>query len=246
MSSSSKAHAGGLCTALFELSALPSTATVATWARRFGANADGRLGFDCPRYPADTCIGFRQCFQRLFLIPHGVHSLSDFRSSTTCWSTPWCASDHTLCLTSPVGATDPSFFTFLSPAFFFWWFTFSLAVYCFFIRFAATVGFESSNFRFSPRFVPEGPPPGRSFLSLKSSSAQVTVLTASNHSPSSTYSPCESRRNASTGSSSSIVFLQAIPVTLAWISRFSISIKNLATSARYLTDPISRGDFSAS
>jgi len=58
MSSSSKAHAGGFCTARFELSPLPSTATVATWGRRFGANADGRLGFDCPRYTADTCIGF--------------------------------------------------------------------------------------------------------------------------------------------------------------------------------------------
>jgi len=120
MSSSSKAHSGGLCTARFKLSPLPSTPTVATWRRRFGANADGRLGFDCPPYTADTCIGFRQCFQRWFLIPHRVHSLSDFCLATTFWSTPRCASYHTVCLTSPVGDTNPSFFTFLSPAFFFW------------------------------------------------------------------------------------------------------------------------------
>jgi len=119
-------------------------------------------------------------------------------------------------------------------------------VYCFFTRLAATVGFESSNFRFSPCVVPEGPPPQRSLRSLKSSSALVTVLTASNHFPSSTYSLCESRRNASMGGSSSIICLQAIPVTLAWMLRFSISIKNLATSPRYLTDPISRRDCSAS
>ena len=48
MSSSSKAQAGGLCTARFKLSPWPSTATVATWGRRFGANADCRLGVDCP------------------------------------------------------------------------------------------------------------------------------------------------------------------------------------------------------
>jgi len=60
MSSSSKAQAGGLCTARHELSPWPSTATVATWGRRFGVNADCHLGFDCPRYIADTCIGFRQ------------------------------------------------------------------------------------------------------------------------------------------------------------------------------------------
>jgi len=58
-------------------------ATMATWGRRFGANADCRLGFDCPRYMADTCIGFRQYFQVWFFIPHEVHSLSDFRLSTT-------------------------------------------------------------------------------------------------------------------------------------------------------------------
>jgi len=45
MSSSSKAQAGGLCTARFELSPLRSTATVATRGHRFGANAEGRLGF---------------------------------------------------------------------------------------------------------------------------------------------------------------------------------------------------------
>jgi len=106
--------------------------------------------------------------------------------------------------------------------------------------------FASSNFLFSPCVLPEGPHPGRAFLSLKSSSARVTVRTASNHSPLSTYSRCQSRRNASTGSSSSIIFLQAIPVTLAWILRFSISIKNWAPSPRYLTDTISRRDFSAS
>jgi len=83
MSSSSKAHAGGLCAASFELSPLPSTATLATWGRRFGANADGRLGFDFPRYTADTCIGFRPCFQRWFLIPYRLHSLSHLRLSTT-------------------------------------------------------------------------------------------------------------------------------------------------------------------
>ena len=83
MSSSSNAQARGLCTARFELSPFPSTATVATWGRCFGANADGRLGFDCPRYTADTCISFRQCFQRWYLIPHRVHSLSDFFLSTT-------------------------------------------------------------------------------------------------------------------------------------------------------------------
>jgi len=83
MMSSLKAHTGGLCTARFELSPLQSTATVATWRHRFGADAAGRLGFDCAPYTADTCIGFRQCFQWWFLIPHCVHSLSDFRLSTT-------------------------------------------------------------------------------------------------------------------------------------------------------------------
>ena len=83
MSSSSKAQAWGLCTARFELPPLPSTATVATWGRRFGANADGRLGLGCPRYTADTCIGLRQCVQTWFLIPHRVYSFSDFRLSTT-------------------------------------------------------------------------------------------------------------------------------------------------------------------
>jgi len=119
-------------------------------------------------------------------------------------------------------------------------------VYCFFTRFAGTVGFESSNFLFSPHVAPEGLPSRRSFLSLKSASARVTVLTASNYSPSSPYSLCESRRNASTGSSSSIIFLQAIAVTLSWVLRFSISIKHSAKSPRYLTDPISLTDFSAS
>ena len=117
---------------------------------------------------------------------------------------------------------------------------------CFGTGFAGTVGFESLNFPFWPCVAPEGPPPGRSFRCLKSSSARVTVLTASNHSPSSTYSLCESRRNALTGSLSSIIFLQAIPVTLAWIFEFSIYIKNLATSPRCLTDPISRRNFPAS
>jgi len=83
MSSSSKAQAGGLCTARFALSLWPSTATVATWGRRFGANADCRLGFDCPRDIADTCIGFRHYFQVWLFIPHRVHSLSDVRLSTT-------------------------------------------------------------------------------------------------------------------------------------------------------------------
>jgi len=54
-------------------------ATVATWGHRFGANADFRLGFDCPRYVANTCIGFRQYLQVWFLIPPGAHSLSDIR-----------------------------------------------------------------------------------------------------------------------------------------------------------------------
>jgi len=75
MSSSSKAQAGGLCTARFELSPWPSTATVATWGRSFGANADCRLGYDCPRYTANTCIGFQQYFQAWFFILHRVHSL---------------------------------------------------------------------------------------------------------------------------------------------------------------------------
>ena len=52
------AHAGGLRTARLGPSPVPSTATVATWGRRFGANADGRLGLDCRRCTADTCIGF--------------------------------------------------------------------------------------------------------------------------------------------------------------------------------------------
>ena len=83
MLSSSKAQAGAFCTAHFELSPRPSTATVATWGRRFGANADRRLGFDCPRYMADTCIGFQQYFQVWFFIPHRLHSLSDFPLSAT-------------------------------------------------------------------------------------------------------------------------------------------------------------------
>ena len=83
MSSSLKAQAGGLGTARRGLSPWPSTATVATWGRRFGANADCRLGFDCPRYIADTCTGFRQYFQVWLFIPHRVHSLSDFPLSTT-------------------------------------------------------------------------------------------------------------------------------------------------------------------
>ena len=58
ISSSSKAHAGGLCAARLELSPWPSTARVATWGRRFGVNVDCRLGFDCPRYTAADCIGF--------------------------------------------------------------------------------------------------------------------------------------------------------------------------------------------
>jgi len=86
----------------------------------FGANPDCRLGFDCPRYIADTCIGSPQYFQLWFFIPHRVHSLSDFRLSTTFESTAWWACAHTLRLTSPAAATDPSFFTFLSPAFFVW------------------------------------------------------------------------------------------------------------------------------
>jgi len=82
MSSSSKAQAGGLCTARFELSPWQSTATVAAWGGRCGLNADCRLGFGCPRYRADTCIGVQQYFQALIFIPHRVHSLSDFRLST--------------------------------------------------------------------------------------------------------------------------------------------------------------------
>jgi len=66
MWSLSKAHAGGLCTARRELSPWPSTATGATWGPRFGANADCRLDFDCPRLIADTCIGFRQNFRVWF------------------------------------------------------------------------------------------------------------------------------------------------------------------------------------
>jgi len=119
ISSSSKAQAGGLCTARRQLSPWPSTATVATWRCRFGVNAHCRLGFDCPRYIADTCIGFRQSFHVWFFIPHRVHSLLYFGLSTTFRSTPWWPSDHTVCLTSPFGATDPSFFTRPSPAFFF-------------------------------------------------------------------------------------------------------------------------------
>jgi len=83
MSSLSKAQARGLCTARFELSPWPSTATVATWESRFGVNADCRLGFACPRYAADACISLRQYFQVWFLIPHRVPSLSNFRLSTT-------------------------------------------------------------------------------------------------------------------------------------------------------------------
>ena len=63
MSSLSKAQAGGICTARFGLSPWPSTATVATRERRFGANKVCHLGFDCPRYTADTCTSFRQYFQ---------------------------------------------------------------------------------------------------------------------------------------------------------------------------------------
>jgi len=82
MSTSSKAQAGGLCEARLELSPWTSTATVATWGRRFGSNADSGLGSNCRRYIADSCIGFRHYFQRWFLIPHQVYSLSDFRLST--------------------------------------------------------------------------------------------------------------------------------------------------------------------
>jgi len=83
VSSSSKARAGGLGTARRELSPWPSTATAATWERRFGANTDCRLRFSSPRYTADTCTSFRQYFQASFFIPHRVDSLSDFRLSTT-------------------------------------------------------------------------------------------------------------------------------------------------------------------
>ena len=89
MSSSSKAQAGALSTARRELSPWRSTATVTTWGRRFGANADCRLCIECPRYIADTCFGFRHYFQVLFFIPHRVHSLSDCRLSTSFSSTPW-------------------------------------------------------------------------------------------------------------------------------------------------------------
>jgi len=82
MLSLSKAQAGGLCAARLELSPWTPTATVATWGRRFGSNADCRLGFNCPCYIADSCIGFRHYFQVWFLIPHQVYSLSDFRLST--------------------------------------------------------------------------------------------------------------------------------------------------------------------
>lgn len=58
MSGSSKAHAGGLCSARFQLSPWPSTATVATWGRRFGANVDSHLGFACTGYIVDTCTGW--------------------------------------------------------------------------------------------------------------------------------------------------------------------------------------------
>ena len=112
--------------------------------------------------------------------------------------------------------------------------------------FAACIGFESWNLLFSPRVMPEGPPPQRLFRSLTSSSIGVPVLTASNHSPSLLYSLFESRHNASSGLSSSIIFLQAIPVTLEWRMRFSISSKKLAISPRYLTDPISLRALSAS
>jgi len=83
MWSSSKAHAGGLCTACFELSPWPSTATVATWGGCFGVNADCRWGFDGPQYTADTCIGFQQYFQAWLFILHHAHLLTDFRLSTT-------------------------------------------------------------------------------------------------------------------------------------------------------------------
>jgi len=82
------------------------------------------------------------------------------------------------------------------------------------------------EFPFFAPAVSEEPPARRSFLSLKSSSAWVTDLTALNHSPSSTYCLCQSRRNALTGSSRSTIFLQAILVTVAWILRSSIAIKD--------------------
>jgi len=49
MSLSSKAHAGRLSAARCELSPWPSTATVATWERRFGASVHCGLGIACPQ-----------------------------------------------------------------------------------------------------------------------------------------------------------------------------------------------------
>ena len=94
------------------------------------------------------------------------------------------------------------------------------------------------EFPFSPLAPPEGPPPQSRFCSLKSSSALVTVLTTSNHSPSSMYSRNQSRRNTSSGIYSSIIFLHAIPVTLTCMLRFSIFSKNFVISLWYLTKPI--------
>lgn len=115
-----------------------------------------------------------------------------------------------------------------------------------FAHFAVTGGLQSSKLCFSPFVRSEGPHPQRLFSSLTSSSARVIVLTAANHSPSSTYSHNESLRNASSGIWSAIICLQTIPVTLACMLRFSISSNNLAISPGYLTKPISHRDVSAS
>jgi len=108
------------------------------------------------------------------------------------------------------------------------------------------VGFESGNFLFSPLVTLDGLPSQGLFSSLNSSSARVTVLTASNHTPSSTYFLNDSRLNGSSQILSSIIFIQAIQMTLAWMVKFSISGKNLARSPRYRTRPISRRAFSSS
>ena len=93
--------------------------------------------------------------------------------------------------------------------------------------------FKSSNILFSTLLALDGPPPRTFFRCLKSSFASVPALTAANHSLWSRYSLSECHGNGFSRSWSSIIFLQAILVTLAWFFRFAISCTNLDMSPWY-------------
>ena len=72
-------------------------------------------------------------------------------------------------------------------------------------------------------------------LSSRASSSLTALRSASNHSLSSMYSSCmDIRLIASAGTSSSTIFLKAIPVTFARLFFLSISGKNLSISPLYL------------